>query len=81
MTTIMPSPAYDPLTTVVGLNGAQYACPDIATLDEHLAGLCRRIEHAAPHFPYLADAYRAEIDLLLDRRWWLELEDEVCEVA
>lgn len=72
------TPVYDPFTTVMGLHGIRYACPDRSAVDEHLVGLCHRIEHATPHFPHLIEAYRVEIDLLLDRRWWLELADEVC---
>jgi hypothetical protein len=64
----------DPLTTVDGLNGSIYACPDIATLDAHLEALCTRLRHAAPQFPSLAEAFRAEIDRLLDRRLWLQLK-------
>jgi hypothetical protein len=64
----------DPLTTVDGLNGSTYPRPDIAMLDSHPAALCTRLQHAAPQFPSLAEAFRTEIDRLLHRRLWLQLE-------
>lgn len=72
-----PEPAFDPLTSVIGVRGTPYPCPDMASLDEHIAWLCHRIEHATPRFPALVEEFRAEIDLLLDRRRWLEIERDV----
>jgi hypothetical protein len=63
---------HDPLTTVFGAESATYSCPDLAAVDVHLGRLCQRLELASPRFPVLVDLFRAEIDLLLDRRWWLE---------
>lgn len=71
-----PPPAFDPLTTVIGVRGTPYPCPDLATLDDHIAWLCHRVANAAPRFPALVTEFRVEIDLLLDRRRWLELEQQ-----
>jgi hypothetical protein len=65
---------HDPLTTVFGAEGATYSCPDLPALDAHLASLCHRLQRATPRFPALVVLFRAEIDRLLDRRRWLELE-------
>ncbi|AEA28260.1 hypothetical protein ACFQ34_16195 [Pseudonocardia benzenivorans] len=61
------------LTVVTGPRGTSYECPDLATLDRHLTTLCARIRQATPQFPSLARAFRDDIDVLLDRRRWLEL--------
>jgi hypothetical protein len=63
----------DPLTTVFGAESATYDCPDLASVDAHLTRLCVRLGLATPRFPALVALFRAEIDLLLDRRRWLEL--------
>jgi hypothetical protein len=77
-----PQPSFHPLVTVIGVRGAPYPCPDIATLDAHIAWLSHRIERAPPRFGTLVAEFRAEIDLLLDRRRWLELEQQfTLEVA
>jgi hypothetical protein len=68
------STGFDPLTTVVGVHGTLYACPTLPALDRHLAELCERIRRATPRFPQLVREFRDEIDLLLDRRQWLELD-------
>ncbi len=72
-----PQPSFDPLTSVIGVRGTPYPCPDLATLDEHIARLCQRIEHASPRFPALVAEFRVEIDLLLDRRRWLQIKQQV----
>jgi hypothetical protein len=64
---------HDPLTTVFGAESSTYSCPDLEAVDAHLARLCDRLRLAGPRFPALVDLFRAEIDLLLDRRRWLEL--------
>ena len=76
-----PQPSFDPLVTVIGVRGTPYPCPDLATLDEHIAWLSHRIEHASPKFPMLVAEFRTEIDLLLDRRRWLELAEQVTVAA
>jgi hypothetical protein len=63
----------DPFTTVIGKNDSWYPCPDTATVDRHIVELARRIGQAKRKYPELAKAYRADIDLLLDRRNWLAL--------
>ena len=65
----------DPLTTVFGAESATYSCPDLASVDAHLARLCQRLELATPRFPALVALFRGEIDRLLDRRCWLTLVD------
>lgn len=65
----------DPFTTVIGKNDSWYPCPDTASVDRHIAELARRIGHAKRKYPELAKAYRADIDLLLDRRSWLTLTE------
>lgn len=67
------SPSADDPTVVSGRRGTHYECPDLAALDRHLIALCARIRQATPQFPGLARAFREDIDLLLDRRRWLEL--------
>jgi hypothetical protein len=71
----------DPLTTVVGPHGTTYSCPDLLTLDGHLAALCVRLRNATPQFPSLAEAFRADIDCLLERRHWLRLTSTVDAAA
>ncbi|MHA6794649.1 hypothetical protein ACVGVM_14245 [Pseudonocardia bannensis] len=71
----------DPLTTVIGIRGTPYACPNIPTVDHHIAGLYTRIERAGTRFPDLVEEYWTEIDLLLDRRMWLELNAEISGAA
>lgn len=65
----------DPFTTVIGQNDSWYPCPDTASVDRHIVELARRIGHAKRKYPELAKAYRADIDLLLDRRHWLSLTE------
>jgi len=60
----------DPLRSVEGTR-TRFDCPDVAALDRHLATLRRRIAGAGS--PDLADAWRADVDALLDRRAWLTL--------
>jgi endonuclease III len=52
-----------------------YACPTPAAVDAHLAELRNRIEWAH-QLPKLQAQYREDCDRLLDRRRWLELQDE-----
>lgn len=49
-----------------------YDCPDLAAVDTWLADLSFRIR-SAPKLPNLLAQYRADSDLLLDRRLWLEM--------
>lgn len=68
-----PSAVADAVTTVVGTHGDEYSCTDICAVDAHLSKLCERITRAAHRFPKHVQGFRADIDLLLDRRCWLEL--------
>lgn len=72
-----PTPWVDPVTTVIGISGTPYPCPDIVALDHHIIGLTHRIGHAGPRFPALVREFRADIDLLLERRRWLEVALDV----
>lgn len=72
-----PEPPFDPLTSVIGVHGTPYPCPDVAALDGHIAWLCQRIGYASARFPRLVAEFRADIDLLLDRRRWLEIKQDL----
>jgi hypothetical protein len=61
----------NPLNLVVG-ECREYDCPDLASVDTWLSDLAVRIR-AAPKLPKLLKQYRADQDLLLDRRLWLEM--------
>jgi hypothetical protein len=73
------SRGHDPVLTVFGAEGATYSCPDLQSVDAHLARLCDRLGHATPRFPALIALFRSEIDRLLDRRRWLELDAMVVD--
>jgi hypothetical protein len=64
----------DPVATVSSvLPGYHYLCPDIATIDRHIAELR---EHLGPHSnltPERQRASRKDIDRLLDRRLYLAM--------
>jgi hypothetical protein len=62
----------DPLRTVQGSH-RRYDCPDLAALDRHIENLGRRIATVGVRSPDIADACRADIDRLLDRRAWLTM--------
>lgn len=76
-----PTPWVDPVTTVIGSNGTPYPCPDVLALDQHILALTVRIRHAGPRFPGLVREFRADIDLLLERRRWLDVVDDVRDAA
>ncbi len=69
-----PAPSFDPLTTVIGVRGTPYPSPHLAALDAHIRWLHHRLGHCTPRFPALATEFRADIDLLLERRRWLEID-------
>ncbi|MFI5611638.1 hypothetical protein [Amycolatopsis sp. NPDC051903] len=66
-------PDPEDLTTVTGRTGTQYPCPDLAAVDQHIAQLRQQIEDTPSCRRDLARELWADIDLLLDRRMWLEL--------
>ena len=66
-----PAQHLDPLRVVHGTRNDRYDCPDLATLDQHIRCLRRRIARLGP--VTAADTCRADIDRLLDRRSWLTL--------
>ncbi|MFC4943648.1 hypothetical protein [Pseudonocardia sp. GCM10023141] len=57
------------------MNGDAYPCSTVDALDRHLAALADRIRRAGPRFPALVRAFRADIDLLLERRGWLRIAE------
>jgi hypothetical protein len=66
--TDVPDPA-DTVSSV--LPGYRFHCPDIASVDRHLA---ERREHMGPHSnltPRFKEAARRDIDRLLERRLYL----------
>ena len=62
-----PAPETD-VVTLIGKQGNRYLCPDIAAVDRYLAELSQRTRHLKSRFPQLARVFRADIDLLLERR-------------
>ena len=68
-----PVTLLDPLRLVHGTGSDRYDCPDLASLDGHINQLRRRIARLDGRVPAVAEACRADIDLLLDRRSWLTL--------
>jgi hypothetical protein len=68
-----PVTLLDPLRLVHGTGSDRYDCPDLATLDRHINHLRRRIVRLGGRSPAVAEACRADIDRLLDRRSWLTL--------
>jgi hypothetical protein len=61
----------DPLQIVNSADGTtRYHCPNVATVDLHLAELARRVASAA-RLPKLVAKYRADIDRLLEHRLFL----------
>jgi hypothetical protein len=74
-----PARQLDPLRIVQGSRNDRYDCPDLATLDHHIGRLRRRIATVDTRLPNVAEACRADIDRLLDRRTWLTLPVAVDE--
>jgi hypothetical protein len=68
-----PVQLLDPLRIVHGARNDRYDCPDVAALDRHIDHLRRRIASTGEQAHTIADDYRADIDRLLDRRFWLTL--------
>lgn len=72
-----PARLLDPLRLVHGTGNDRYDCPDLVALDGHLDRLRRRLAGLDGRNISRADAYRADVDRLLDRRSWLMLS--ACE--
>jgi hypothetical protein len=64
----------NPLNVVIG-QCKEYDCASIAAIDVLLSDLVTRIR-AAPKLPKLLKQYRSDLDLLLDRRLWLEMTEK-----
>ncbi|GAA0938040.1 hypothetical protein [Pseudonocardia zijingensis] len=62
----------DPVDTVASvLPGYRFHCPDVASVDRHIA---ERLEHMGPRsnlMPKFREAARQDIDRLLERRLYL----------
>ena len=68
-----PARNLDPLRVLHGTRGDRYDCPDVDTVDRHIARLRRRLAKLGAQRPDITQACRADIDRLLDRRAWLTL--------
>jgi len=67
------------LTTVIGGRGNMYLCPNISTVDRHIVGLYERIQDPDPRFAELVHELWKDIDLLLERRMFLQLDLQVSD--
>jgi hypothetical protein len=64
----------DPLDTVSSvLAGYHFPCPDLASVDQHIAKLRERLGPASNLTPTRQEAARRDIDRLLERRMYLML--------
>jgi hypothetical protein len=67
----------DPLVTVSSvLRGYHFPCPDLASVDQHIAKLREWIGPDSNLTPTRQDAARRDIDRLLERRMYLMLAGE-----
>jgi hypothetical protein len=69
------------LIAVIGDRGRSYPCPSICAVDQHIGRLYRQIEVEAAWLPELVEELWADIDLLLDRRLWMEMDPGVGDAA
>jgi hypothetical protein len=67
------------LTSVIGSRGTPYACPDVSAVDKHIAWLYWRIDGAGSASA-IQDLW-ADINLLLERRMFLQLDLQVGDAA
>jgi hypothetical protein len=66
----------DPAETVTSVvPGYHFHCPNVASVDQHLAELCTHIGPGSNLVPSRQDDARRDIDRLLDRRLYLMLMD------
>jgi len=70
-----PAPETEAVT-LIGKQGNRYLCPDIAAVDGYLADLSQRTRHLKSKFPEQARVFRADIDLLLERRTALARDNQ-----
>jgi hypothetical protein len=68
-----PARNLDALRILHGTRSDRYDCPDVDTVDRHIARLRRRLAKLGAQRPDITQACRADIDRLLDRRTWLTL--------
>ena len=76
-----PSRNLDPLRILYGSRGDRYDCPDVDTVDRHIARLRRRPAKLGAQRPDITQVCHADIDRLLDRRAWLTLPVATHEAA
>jgi hypothetical protein len=69
------------LTAVIGGRGTPYPCPNLCAVDQHIGRLYKQIEAMPRWFSELVLELWADIDLLLDRRLWLQLDLAVSDAA
>lgn len=67
------------LIEVIGGRGTPYLCPNISALDRHIVRLYTHIKDTGPLFRELIQELWDDIDLLLDRRRFLELDLQVSD--
>jgi hypothetical protein len=67
------------LTSVIGIRGTPYACPDVSAVDKHIAWLYWRLDGAGSASA-VQDLW-ADINLLLERRMFLQLDLQVGDAA
>jgi len=71
----------DPAIMVQG-EMSVYECPDLASVDKHIKQVGKTMRRISESGKYseLPPKYRADIDLLLERRMWLQvlLEEAPC---
>ena len=70
---LAPARNLDPLRVLHGTRGDRYDCPDVDTVDRHIARLRRRLAKLGAQRRDITQVCRADIDRLLDRRSWLTL--------
>jgi hypothetical protein len=61
-----PSRNLDPLRILHGTRGDRYDCPDVDTVDSHIARLRRRLAKLGAQRPDITQVCRADIDRLPD---------------
>ena len=74
-------PPVDPANQVQGVMGA-YDCPDLDSVDKCIRQITKTMRKIVESgkYPDLPPKYSADIDLLLERRMWLQvlLEEAPC---
>jgi hypothetical protein len=69
------------LTAVIGGRGTPYPCPNVSAVDRHIVRLYKQIEDTGPGLSELVQEIWADIDLLLERRMFLQLDLQLSDAA